>query len=471
MTGPEPDRPRSPPSQSGCSSSGPRAALPTAHDPLRLGCSLLRAMFCSISDGVFTVDRNFVITSFNPAAERITGFSASEAVGRRCYEVFRTDVCHRRCALRDALAGEAPVESAMVHIISHGGVEKPIVVNATVLREEGEIIGAVEFFRDPATVHGGDDRAGQEGTLADIVTASPVMRRIIETLPNIARSDCSVLIVGPSGSGKELVAQAIHSLSQRRYGPYVKINCGALPSTLLESELFGFVRGAFTDARHDKPGHFALAAGGTLLLDEISEMDTSLQVKLLRVLSSGEYQPLGSTRTERTDARVLAATNADLADQIRQGRFRSDLFFRINVVTVEVPPLSARMEDIPLLASHFLGRFANRTGKPIRTISTAALRLLCAHAYPGNVRELENAIEHAFVMCDGDVILPEHLPRSVAEGGAEEQVAAVPADLGEELLIRQALRRHGGHRTRAAMDLGMHRTTLWRKLKCYGLEG
>jgi PAS domain S-box-containing protein len=427
-------------------------------------------MFNSISDGVFTVDRNFVITSFNPAAERITGFSANEAVGRRCYEVFRTEVCHRQCALREALTSEAPVECAMVHIISHSGLEKPIVVNATVLREEGEIIGAVEFFRDPATLAESQQLFGQQNALADIVTGSGAMRRIIDTLPNIARSDCSVLVVGPSGSGKELIAQAIHSLSPRRYGSYVKINCAALPSTLLESELFGYVRGAFTDARQDKPGHFALANGGTLLLDEISEMDVSLQVKLLRVLNNGEYQPLGSTRTLQTDARVLAATNADLGELIGQGRFRSDLFFRINVVTVELPSLSARPEDIPLLANHFLGRFANRTGKPIRAVSAAALRLLCAHAYPGNVRELENAIEHAFVMCDGDVVLPEHLPRSLVEAVQRGETAPAHEPASERALIRQALDRHAGNRARAASDLGMHRTTLWRKLKTHGLE-
>jgi PAS domain S-box-containing protein len=357
-------------------------------------------------DGVFTVDRDLVITSFNRAAERITGFTAAEAVGRRCYEIFRTEVCHRQCALRAALANEEAVNPARVHIISRHGVEKAVGVTATVLRTDGEIVGAVEFFHDLGLF----DHIRQQQAATGIVTGSPAMNRIIDMLPNIAKSDCSVLILGPSGSGKELIAQAIHNLSPRRFGPYVRINCAALPASLLESELFGYVKGAFTDARHDKPGHFALANGGTLLLDEISEMDVSLQVKLLRVLNNGEYQPLGSTRALHSDTRVIAATNADLKAAIEQGRFRSDLYFRINVVTIEIPPLSQRREEIPLLVTHFVDKYAETTGKTIHGVTPEAMRLLIAYHYPGNVRELENAIEHAFVMCDGEMILPDCLP-------------------------------------------------------------
>ncbi len=432
------------------------------------GGELFRAVFNSISDGVFTVDRDFVITSFNPAAERITGFAAAEALGKRCYEIFRTDVCHRHCALRDALAKVEPVESARVNIISQDGVEKPIAVTATVLQENGEITGAVEFFRDLSAVENLQRQLEQREALAGIVSGSDAMKRVIDTLPNIARSDCSVLISGPSGSGKELVAQAMHNLSTRRYGPYVKINCAALPATLLESELFGYVRGAFTDARRDKPGHFALANGGTLLLDEISEMDPSLQVKLLRVLNDGEYLPLGSTTPQRTDARVIASTNADIKRLIAEGRFRSDLFFRINVISVELPPLAGRPEDIPSLAQHFLERLRARTGKNIRGLTTPALRLLCAYHYPGNVRELENAIEHAVVMCDGELIHPAHLPRQLLD--AAGAAAGVPAGgATERELILRALEHCRGNRSCAARELGIHRTTLWRKLKSHQL--
>ena len=424
------------------------------------GCDLLKIVFDSIMDGVFTVDRNLVITSFNRAAERITGFSSTEAVGRRCYEIFRTDVCHRHCALRAALNNEEPVGAARVHIIARDGVEKAMGVSATVLRTDGEIVGAVEFFHDLRAF----DDARQQRTTTGIVTGSPAMNRIIDLLPNISSSNCSVLILGPSGSGKELIAQAIHSLSPRRFGPYVKINCAALPATLLESELFGYVKGAFTDARQDKPGHFALANGGTLLLDEIGEMDAALQVKLLRVLNDGEYQPLGSTRTLHADVRVIAASNADLAALIEQGRFRADLYFRINVVTVELPPLTHRREEIPLLINHFIEKFAASTGKPIRGVAPEALRLLLAYDYPGNVRELENAIEHAFVMCDGELIQPACLPRHVVDPalrGGRKSIAEAPS---EAHLIEGALARYRGNRTLAARELGMHRTTLWRKL-------
>jgi PAS domain S-box-containing protein len=459
-------QPRNDPSHAGDRRRESAVALPTVRVGPIEGCELLRIVFDSITDGVFTVDRNLAITSFNRAAERITGFPASEAIGRRCFEVFRTDVCHRQCALRAALNNELPVNSARVHIITRDGVEKAMGVSATVLHADGEIVGAVEFLHDLRAF----DDASQQRATTGIVTGSPAMNRILDLLPNIARSDCSVLILGPSGSGKELIAQAIHSLSPRRFGPYVKINCAALPATLLESELFGYVKGAFTDARTDKPGHFALARGGTLLLDEIGEMDVTLQVKLLRVLNDGEYQPLGSARTLHADARVIAASNADLKALIEQGRFRADLFFRINVVTVELPPLSDRPEEIPVLITHFIDKFSAATGKPIRGVSPEAMRLLTSYGYPGNVRELENAIEHAFVMCDGETIGAEHLPSHLGESTLRRGKQGDEALPGERQLVAAALARCRGNRGKAARELGMHRTTLWRKLKSYGFD-
>jgi len=288
---------------------------------------------------------------------------------------------------------------------------------------------------------------------------------VIQMLPNIAESECNVTIHGPSGSGKELFAEAIHKLSPRRYGPYIKLNCAALPATLLESELFGYMKGAFTDARRDKPGLFALANGGTLLLDEISEMDVSLQVKLLRVLAGGEYQPLGATRTLKTDARVIAATNADLKRAITEGRFREDLYFRINVVAVELPPLRERPEDIPLLVDHFIEKVRAKIRKPVTQATPRTLSLLQRYSFPGNVRELQNAIEHAFVMCDGEELKPEHLPEHIT---AETALSTRPLDGDtERQLIEETLRRHGGNRSAAASELRMHRTTLWRKLRAY----
>ena len=362
------------------------------------------------------------------------------------------------------------MEDARVSIITKEGCDLPIGVTTAVLRDaDGKPVGAVEFFRDLSDLEDLHRRLDDRRALEDIVSVNEEMQRLVHLLPDIAKSECNVLVTGPSGSGKELFAQVIHSLSPRKYGPYIRINCGALPATLLESELFGYEKGAFTDAKRDKPGKFSQANGGTLLLDEISEMDPSLQVKLLRVLNNGEYQPLGSTRTMHTDARIVAATNADLSACIARGSFREDLYFRINVVELRIPPLRERPEDVPLLVEHFLKKYGRKTRKPISRVSPEALRALRRSPFPGNVRELENAIEHAFVMCHGEEIQLAHLPPSIVKRSAA--VAGVsPGKRNEREIIAEALSRNRGSRTQTATELGMHRSTLWRKAKLYGLD-
>jgi len=426
-------------------------------------------IFQSISDGVFTVDESRIITSFNRAAEEITGFEAEEAVGRHCFDIFRTEFCHTRCPLKDTLQHLEAVENARASILTKEGSELPISVSTTLLRnEEGEVLGAVEFFRDLSALEDLRRRLDERKALEDVVTVNREMHEMVQLLPDVAKSECNVLIQGPSGSGKELVAQVIHNLSPRKYGPYIKINCAALPATLLESELFGYEKGAFTDAKRDKPGQFCLANGGTLLLDEISEMDPALQVKLLRVLNNGEYQPLGSTKAFHTDARILAATNADLTERIAAGTFREDLYFRINVVSLRIPPLRERPADIPLLVDHFLKKFRRETRKPIRRVAPEALSALRRYSFPGNVRELENAVEHAFVMCHDDEIRLHHLPEAIGrEAGMVNGVTRKKES--EREVVAEALQRHQGNRTRVAEELGIHRTTLWRKMKSYGL--
>lgn len=428
---------------------------------------IAQIIFNSISDGVFTVDRNCIITSFNKGAEQITGFTAKEAVGKHCFEIFRTEVCHKRCALRDTLSNHEPAENIRVTMITREGNEVPINVSTTLLRDDKDhVVGSVEFFRDVSEVEHLRHRLDETTALKNIVSSSPCMRRIIDELPSIAESECNVLIQGPSGSGKELFAQAIHNLSPRRYGPYIRLNCGALPANLLESELFGYVKGAFTDAKRDKPGQFCLANGGTLLLDEISEMDVSLQVKMLRVLNNGEYQPLGATKALKTDARIVAATNADLRAAIVAGRFREDLFYRINVVSVDLPPLRDRPEDVPLLVDHFIRKCAARIRRPEKRVSPEVLAVLRRYPFPGNVRELENSIEHACVLCHDDVIRIAHLPAHLVEQSAETNGVAFNGD-SEKHVIEEALLRHKGNRNQVARELGMHRSTLWRKLKAY----
>jgi len=425
---------------------------------------LSRLIFNSISDGVFTVDRNCVITLFNKSAERITGFSRAEAVGKHCFDIFRTEVCHRQCALKDTLKTHTPVRNVRVTILTRDGRELPIQVTTTVLKDdEGNRVGAVEFFRDISEIERLRQNLEQKHSLADIVSVNPRMHALIGLLPDVALSECNVLIQGPSGCGKELFAQVIHNLSPRCYGPYVRINCAALPATLLESELFGYEKGAFTDAKQDKPGQFALAARGTLLLDEIGEMDMALQVKLLRVLNNGEYRPLGSARTLHADARIIASTNADLEQAVANGAFRQDLYYRINVVKLSIPPLCERPEDIPLLVEHFLAAFRKKTGRPIERVSPEALAILRRHTLPGNVRELENAIEHAFVMCHGSEIKPAHLPQHITSPAPARNGNG--HSLSEEEVILQTLRRYDGNREKTATELRMHRSTLWRKMK------
>lgn len=430
---------------------------------------LSELIFDSISDGVFTVNEKCIITSFNRAAEEITGFSASEAVGKHCFEIFRTEVCHKRCALKDTLKSHDPVENVRVTIITREGCELPINVTTTLLKnKKGVVIGAVEFFRDVSEIEHLQKRLNERRALNDIISVNAQMQKLARLLPDVAESECNVLIEGPSGSGKELFAQVIHNLSPRKYGPYIKLNCAALPPTLLESELFGYVKGAFTDAKRDKPGHFCLANSGTLLLDEISEMDISLQVKLLRVLNNGEYQPLGSTKTMHTDARIIAATNADILKCIEEGTFREDLFYRINVVDLHIPSLRKRPDDIPLLVSHFIKKFRKKTRKTIDHVAPETLAALRKYPFPGNVRELENAIEHAFVMCHEDEIQPEHLPSHVLTNGNGNH-DIVHEKPSEKRIIQEALQRHNGNRNDTARDLGFHRSTLWRKMRMYDL--
>jgi transcriptional regulator with PAS, ATPase and Fis domain len=298
------------------------------------------------------------------------------------------------------------------------------------------------------------------------------MQRIFEVLPAVALSPSTVLLLGETGTGKELAARTIHSLSPRARGPFVAVNCASLPDTLLESELFGYKAGAFTGANKDKPGRFALARGGTLLLDEIGEISPALQGKLLRVLQERTYEPLGATRSETADVRVIAATNKDLSEQVRQGIFREDLYYRVNVVRLELPPLRRRLEDVPLLAEQFIARFNRRQGKAVRGISPEALSLLMAHDWPGNIRELENAIERAFVICGDGPIGIAHLPGELTARSAAFEAKADPRAAHDILDIRaigSALERNAGNRLAAARELGIHKSTLFRRMKKLGI--
>jgi PAS domain S-box-containing protein len=444
----------------------------TRKKPTELHANPTEAILESISDGVFTVDQDWRITSFNRAAEQITGIRREEALGRSCSEVFRASMCEGDCALRHTLETGVPVINKSAFIIDGSGRRIPISVSTALLRSRrGAVVGGAETFRDLSTVE--ELRKELEGRfqMGDLVSRSPAMRTIFEVLPQVAASDSTVLIQGETGTGKELLARALHSLSRRSEGPFVAINCGALPDTLLESELFGYKAGAFTGAEKDKPGRFALAEGGTIFLDEISEVSQALQVRLLRALQERTYEPLGGTETRRANVRVIAATNRDLAAQVRKGTFREDLFYRINVLRIELPALRKRKEDIPLLVDHFIVRFNQMQGKSITGVSSEVMALLMAHDYRGNVRELENIIEHAFVLCSEGQIEARHLPSEFAAHVPLESRPSIHTSVRavEAHVIREALRRNHYNRLATARELGMHKSTLFRKVKALGL--
>ena len=432
------------------------------------------AILESISDGVFTVDLEWRITSFNRAAEEITGMSRKEAIGRLCPEVFRSSMCEGECALRRTLKTGKPVIGRSGFIIDADGTRIPISVSTAVLRDAGgRVVGGAETFRDLSEVEALRRELEGKFRIGDLASRSPVMRKLFEVLPAIAASPSTVLILGETGTGKELVARTIHSLSAQSKGPFVAVNCGALPDTLLESELFGYKAGAFTGATRDKPGRFAMARGGTLFLDEIGEVSPALQVRLLRVLQERTYEPLGATRSETTDARIIVATNKDLAEQTRKGAFREDLYYRVNVVRIELPPLRRRKEDIAFLVEQFVARFNRLQRKTVPGIAAEALSLLMAHDWPGNIRELENAIERAFILCNEGDIGIGHLPEELTAHGASVGVGSdvrSAHDILDARAIRAALERNAFNRLAAAKELGIHKTTLFRRMKKLGIS-
>ncbi len=428
----------------------------------------------NINEGVFTVDENMMITYFNKAAEKITGIKKEEALGQFCFEVMRSNICEKNCALKCSLQTGKNVIDQRVNVLSEDGREFFISISTSPLKDKnGKFIGGVETFLDLTPIEELKKELTKSYTFEDIISKNHQMINIFETMPIIARSDSTVLIQGDSGSGKELFARAIHSLSNRKKRSFVAVNCGALPDTLIESELFGYVKGAFTDAKKDKPGRFALAKGGSIFLDEVESLPLSTQVKLLRVLQEKEFEPLGATEPVKADVRVIAATKDDLTKLIKKEKFRDDLYYRLNVVKIELPPLIKRRDDIPLLINHFIEKFNKRMGKTIEDVSKNVLNILMEYDYPGNVRELENIIEHACVMCQTTRIRTVHLPPELVHNKeslvAEENEKHPPLQSFEKQLIQDTLEKHNGNKILAAGELGLHRSTLWRKMKKYDL--
>ena len=428
----------------------------------------------SIADGVFTVDDNWRITSFNRAAEQITGVRREDAVGQRCKDVLKADVCEKGCILRKTIQSGKSIVNRTVHIVDAAGRRLPISISTALLKDEqGRIVGAVETFRDISVEEKLRNAIAERYSFEDIISKNNRMHQLFDILPDVADSASTVLLEGESGTGKELFARAIHHLSPRKKQPFIAVNCGALPDTLLESELFGYKAGAFTDAKKDKPGRFRLAERGTLFLDEVGDISPALQVRLLRVLQEKTYEPLGSVETVPSDVRIIAATNRRLQELVKEGKFREDLYYRIHVIRMELPPLRDRMEDIPLLADHFIHHFNLLQKKEISGLSGEALACFVSYDYPGNVRELQNMIEHAFILCKSGLIEPHHLPenlclsRGMESSGRNETMNM--KDL-EAVFITNMLRRHQWNRLQTAKALGIHKSTLFRKIKALRIQ-
>ena len=430
-----------------------------------------RAILGSLAEGLLTVDNEWRITSFNRAAERITRWREDEAVGKYCNQVLQCLNCADKCPISETLRRAKPIMDCNLEIKNRNEEIVSVIANTTILyNAKGEALGGIMSFRDNSI----RNKIGfEEKVRSNFYGMIGKNKRILEVqslIEEIADSHATVLILGESGTGKELVANAIQKLSPRVSLPYVKVNCAAIPDTLIESELFGHVRGAFTDARNDRVGRFELAHGGTIFLDEVGDLTAPAQLRLLRVLENGEFQRLGSSETVKVDVRVIAATNRDLGKMIADGSFRDDLYYRLNVIPISLPPLRERMDDLPLLLNHFLVKYQRLTRKSITDISDHAYDLLMAYNYPGNVRELENIIEHAFARTNGRTIaetkLPYYLRDVLPKQTSYQQHFQTMSELDDDAhRIKQALLKTHWNREKAAKLLGMSRTTLWRRMR------
>jgi PAS domain S-box-containing protein len=437
--------------------------------------SKLETILDSIAEGVFTIDTDWRINSFNAAAERITGFTRGEAIGKFCYDIFGGDMCRKNCAIAQSLDTGEPVGDCEVNITSKYGRRIPIRVSASVLvNDDGQIVGAVESFRDLSEIKRLTAEVLDRYEFSNIIGKSRDMQRIFDLIKDLADTDANVLIQGESGTGKDLIARAIHYNSLRKDKPFIAVSCAALAENLLESELFGHVKGAFSGAVMNKAGRFEIADRGTLFLDEIGEISPDIQVKLLRVLETQEFERVGSIQTIKVDVRLIAATNRDLKKAMEKGEFREDLFYRLNVVPITIPPLRERSEDIPLLVEHFINVFNEKTGKNVISVSPKAMDLLLDHKWQGNVRELENAIEHAFVHCRSTTILPEHLPDSINQSRTAASEFSIlgedPLAEAEKQVILKVLEESNWDQSVAMNRLNISRTTLWRKMRKHGIK-
>lgn len=425
----------------------------------------------SVADGVFTVDNDMRITSFNRAAQNLTHFSKDEAIGRYCYEIFRTSVCDSGCPVRQAILNDNPVTNREFDILDRHNQKIHVSVSASVLRDEGgNAIGGVETMRDMSLIIALKQEIKEMFSFQEMISRNHEMQHLFNVIQDVAVSDATIMIQGDSGTGKELVAKAIHDLSGRRDGPLVIVNCGALPEPLLEAEIFGAKRGAYTGAVENRPGRLEMAEGGTLFLDEIGDLPLPLQVKLLRVLENHEFQPLGAKHPQTANVRFITATHRNISAMVEEGSFRRDLFFRINVVNLEIPPLRKRKEDIPLLLDFALDKFNLKYGKRVRGFSPEAMQIMLAHDYPGNIRELLNLVEQVVILCHSGEIEPEHLPASFTHSDQARDTSSRSRHRPNKETLLRVLDKHDGNRALVAEEFDVDRTTLWRWMKRFSIS-
>jgi PAS domain S-box-containing protein len=429
----------------------------------------------SLADGVFTVDRDLRIISLNKGMEILTGLKESDVIGLACREILHADNCTGNCPFLYTLKNGYGLANVMERIEGKDGNVIPVLISTAFLKDGAQDIGLIATVRDASEIEKLKKEINDRYNFSNIIGKSVPIQQIFELIETLGDTDCTVLIEGESGTGKELVARAIHHESARRNKPFVKVNCSAIVEGLFESELFGHVKGAFTGAIKDKIGKFELADGGTIFLDEIGEMPTALQSKLLRVIQDKEFEKVGDTKTLKVDVRVIAATNRNLKDEIKTNNFREDLYYRLCIVPIKMPPLRERKEDIPLLVNHFVEKCSLKipNKQKIIEVTATALSSLMDHDWPGNIRELENAIEHAYIRSKTNRIDNDALPNSITGNNLKEIPANISGKIeGEEmekLQIKALLEKYSGNKTRIAKDLGLSRTTLWRRFKKHNL--
>ncbi|RJQ72990.1 MAG: PAS domain S-box protein [Desulfobacteraceae bacterium] len=419
----------------------------------------------NLKEGIIAHDLQRRIFFFNAEAERITGYRRQDVLGRDCHAVFEAPFCGRRCSFCDGVPNAIGGFAYPLNITTKQGEVRRIEFRATMMRDEqGDFVGVLAALSDVTELRELQRRSTETNRFANIIGGDSMMRGLYQQIIDVAQYDFPVHLFGETGTGKELVAAAIHNESRRAGAPFVPINCGALPEGLIESELFGHVKGAFSGAIRDKKGRFELADGGTVFLDEVAEMPKPLQVKLLRVLQEGTLEKLGGERTISVSVRVISATNKDLRKEVQRNAFREDLFYRLNVIPIHIPALRERATDIALLANHFLRHAAERNHRTAPVIAESAISLLMDYAWPGNVRELQNAMQFAVVHCSSGIITPHDLPIEL-RGFKGAPVRLERSRKLDVQAVREALRKTGGNKARTARALGVGRATLYRFLE------